>query len=167
MARGLCDTVRRDTSLTSACRRAREKLKMSAAWKFFKVSETDSKVCICNDCSASVMQEGAKMHSFNTTNLIVHLKNHQPECYLKFVTTNKDAGKKQVTGWRETHHLSPLQSLVKAKNYNHKGKRHHSETDGVYRSGQPVLFICWRCRIPQIFELRWAKRRDFCDVALS
>lgn len=125
--------------------------KSEAVPKFLKVSETDSKVCICNDCSVSVMQEGAKMHSFNTTSLIVHLKNRQSEGYPKFVTTNKDTGKQQVTGQRKTHHLSPLQSLVKAKNYNHEGKRHHSETDGVCRSGQPVLFICWRCRIPQIF----------------
>ena len=47
----------------------------------FKVSEMDNKTAICNGCSASVMRGGAKTKSFNTTNLINHLKNRHLDRY--------------------------------------------------------------------------------------
>ena len=37
---------------------------------------SDNNTDICNDFSASVMQRGVKSQSFNTTDLIAHLKTH-------------------------------------------------------------------------------------------
>ena len=55
-----------------------------------KESETDGKTAICNDCSASAMRGGAKTKSFDTTNLINHLKNRHPDRYNEFMAARKE-----------------------------------------------------------------------------
>ncbi|KAL0150404.1 hypothetical protein M9458_054221, partial [Cirrhinus mrigala] len=47
---------------------------MSAVWKHFKVSDEDSKVAICNICSAKVSRGGSTAKTFSTTGLIHHLE---------------------------------------------------------------------------------------------
>lgn len=46
----------------------------SPAWSFFSVVEDDNTVAICKACSARIARGGKKASSFNTTNLIAHLK---------------------------------------------------------------------------------------------
>ncbi len=48
----------------------------SPVWKFFSVAEEDNAIAICNACSARIPKGGKKTSSFNTTNLISHLKGH-------------------------------------------------------------------------------------------
>ncbi len=48
----------------------------SQVWKFFSVAEEDNAIAICNACSARTPRRGNKASSFNTTNLISHLKGH-------------------------------------------------------------------------------------------
>ncbi len=50
----------------------------SLVWKFFSVAEENNGIAICNACSARIPREGKKQSSFNTTNLISHLKGHHP-----------------------------------------------------------------------------------------
>lgn len=49
---------------------------MSAVWSFFTVSKDNNRIAICNTCKGEVMRGGCRVKSFNTTNLITHLKNH-------------------------------------------------------------------------------------------
>lgn len=48
----------------------------SPAWLFFSVAEDDKSVAVCKTCSARIPRGGKKASSFNTTNLIAHLKSH-------------------------------------------------------------------------------------------
>ncbi len=56
----------------------------SPVWKFFSVAEEDNAIAICNACSARILRGGKKASSFNTTNLISHLKGrHRGEAVLR------------------------------------------------------------------------------------
>lgn len=58
--------------------------KKSAVWKYFQTLIQNSLVATCNICHADVYRT-----SFNTTNLIGHLRaNHEDE-YLEFITTTR------------------------------------------------------------------------------
>lgn len=46
----------------------------SPVWKYFKINADDSKVAECKLCGAKVSRGGAKTSSFNTSNLLKHLK---------------------------------------------------------------------------------------------
>lgn len=48
--------------------------KMSAVWKFFKIDETNKRIADCKLCSAKISRGGSKVSSYNTSNLIKHLK---------------------------------------------------------------------------------------------
>lgn len=48
----------------------------SVVWDFFKVSEENSSLAICNKCNAEVPRGGKRATSYNTSNLISHLKHH-------------------------------------------------------------------------------------------
>ncbi len=45
-------------------------------WTFLSVAEEENAIAICNACSARIPIGGKKAISFNTTNLISHLKGH-------------------------------------------------------------------------------------------
>ncbi len=57
----------------------------SPVWKFFAVAEEeDNAIAICNACSARILRGGKKASSFNTANLIPHLKGrHRGEAVLR------------------------------------------------------------------------------------
>ncbi|CAM4573662.1 unnamed protein product [Leuciscus chuanchicus] len=61
-----------------------EEATMSSVWSFFKVSEEDPRYAVCNDCEGRVMRGGVCVKSFNTTNLITHLKNKHPNAYKEY-----------------------------------------------------------------------------------
>ena len=48
----------------------------SVVWDFFKVSEENSSLAICNKCNAEVPRGGKRATSYNTSNLISHLMHH-------------------------------------------------------------------------------------------
>ncbi len=50
----------------------------SPVWKCFSVTEEDNAIAISNACSARIPRGGKKATSFNTTNLISHLKGCHP-----------------------------------------------------------------------------------------
>ncbi len=56
----------------------------SPVWKFFSVAEEDNGIAICNACSARNTRGEKKASSFNTTNLISHLKGrHRSKAVLR------------------------------------------------------------------------------------
>lgn len=61
---------------------------MSVVWNYFQVSP-DIKLAICNDCKALVMRSGTKT-SFNTSNLISHLRMNHSERYAAFVQQSNE-----------------------------------------------------------------------------
>lgn len=56
----------------------------SPVWSFFTVAENDNAFAICNACSLRIPRGGKRSSSFNTSNLISHLKSrHRGEEVLK------------------------------------------------------------------------------------
>ena len=64
----------------------------SPVWKFFVIAE-DIKYAKCNTCNELVPRGGGSMKSFNTTNLVNHLKSKHHEEFDKFqdIRKNKEA----------------------------------------------------------------------------
>ena len=54
--------------------------KSSPIWSFFSVAE-DSKYATCNACKQKVSRGGATTKTFNTSNLVSHLKSKHMEEY--------------------------------------------------------------------------------------
>jgi len=53
----------------------------AVVWDFFTVREESDKFASCNACNDSISREGSSVKSYNTTNLIDHLKKkHTEEC---------------------------------------------------------------------------------------
>ena len=51
--------------------------KKSAIWLFFSVAE-DTKYALCSACKQKVARGGSTTKSFNTSNLVSHLKSRHP-----------------------------------------------------------------------------------------
>ena len=69
---------------------------MSAVWSFFTVSKEDTRKAVCNACKVEVMRGGCRVKSFNTTNLISHLKNRHPEVHSQWQEANAANVSQQV-----------------------------------------------------------------------
>ncbi|KAJ4944106.1 hypothetical protein JOQ06_012652 [Pogonophryne albipinna] len=52
---------------------------MSAVWHHFKITTSESPTATCKVCGVEVSRGGANRVSYNTTNLIKHLKKHHPD----------------------------------------------------------------------------------------
>lgn len=46
----------------------------SPVWQYYKLSEKDNKIAICNVCEAEIPRGGTQLRHFNTTILIRHLR---------------------------------------------------------------------------------------------
>ena len=57
--------------------------KRSPIWEYFKVAE-DSRYVLCNSCNEKVSRGGKTTKTFNTTNLVYHLKNKHAEQYSEY-----------------------------------------------------------------------------------
>lgn len=58
----------------------------SLVWKYFQVSEHDSAFAICNECKGKIRRGGENRSSFNTSNLVSHLKCHHDALWKKYQT---------------------------------------------------------------------------------
>ena len=54
--------------------------KRSPIWDYFKVGE-DTKLAICNACGQSISHGGKTMKTFNTTNLVYHIRGMHAELH--------------------------------------------------------------------------------------
>ncbi|XP_051809829.1 zinc finger BED domain-containing protein 4-like [Acanthochromis polyacanthus] len=62
---------------------------MSAVWKYFQVDDKNNAIANCSICKLGISRGGKDRASFNTTNLIRHLKNKHPTEYVEFTQTNQ------------------------------------------------------------------------------
>lgn len=60
------------------------------------------KLGICNDCKALVMRGGTKASSFNTSNLISHLRMNHAERYMAFVQPSNEKKQGQAAQKKNT-----------------------------------------------------------------
>ncbi|KAI2655350.1 E3 SUMO-protein ligase ZBED1 [Labeo rohita] len=61
----------------------------SPVWKFFKVSDRDVKLAVCNVCHDEIPRGGSKQRHFNTTNMIRHLRTHHTTEYAEYEKLNQ------------------------------------------------------------------------------
>lgn len=66
---------------------------MSTVWENYTVKDGQQRIAICNKCKAEVSRGGATIKSFNTTNLIRHLRNHHSAEYAAFEASNRAKAK--------------------------------------------------------------------------
>ncbi len=57
---------------------------MSAVWRYYKVDDNNIAIANCEICKFGVARVGKEKATFNTTNLIRHLKNKHPTQYCEF-----------------------------------------------------------------------------------
>ncbi|XP_051811092.1 zinc finger BED domain-containing protein 4-like [Acanthochromis polyacanthus] len=148
----------------------RASLNMSAVWRYFSISGTDKKLAICNDCKAQVMRGVEKQHSFNTTNLIVHLKSRHPELHREFLKSKEE----KAPAPAKTSMQPLLRSFNKAKAFNSdhpKVKEINKKIiEFIALDNQPFSVVedAGFRRLMMHLEPRYAmpSRRFFSDVAL-
>lgn len=58
-------------------------------WQFFTVSEREARYAVCNTCSIEISRGGTVRKSFNTTNLIGHLKNRHEAVYREYLQADQ------------------------------------------------------------------------------
>lgn len=80
---------------------------MAVVWQYFTVSEKDQRFAVCNTCSIEISRGGAVRKSFNTTNLIGHLKSRHEAVYGDYLQAdqkrkNEAAKKAQTPGKTQT-----------------------------------------------------------------
>ncbi|XP_073672246.1 zinc finger BED domain-containing protein 4-like [Paramisgurnus dabryanus] len=149
---------------------------MSSVWSFFKVSEEDPRYAVCNECEGRVMRGGVRAKSFNTTNLITHLKNKHPGAYKEYeksANANKQWKKANATAAAPVG--SPIeQALEKTKKFHKDHPKQKALTMAITKmitvDDQPFLLVedeGFR-EVLDLAEPRYDKpsRRYFADVAL-
>ena len=71
-------------------------------WDFFTVSEDSNKFASCSICKDLVSRGGSCVKSFNTTNLIDHLKKKHPGDYVDYEEKKKIRELKEMEKKKET-----------------------------------------------------------------
>ncbi len=61
-----------------------ENASMSAVWRYYKVDDNNIAIANCEICKLGIARGGKEKATFNTTNLIRHLKNKHPTQYSEF-----------------------------------------------------------------------------------
>src|SRR4029434_1231965 len=69
---------------------------MSAIWAHFKINDDDRSKAQCKICTATVSRGGKESTSFNTSNLIIHLKTHHSAEYTTFTDANGTRQKQPI-----------------------------------------------------------------------
>ena len=62
---------------------------LNAVWEYFTVSEDDPRRAICNACQTSISRGGTERKSFNTSNLIGHLKSRHAAVYSDYLQADR------------------------------------------------------------------------------
>lgn len=91
---------------------------MSAVWTFFSLGSPQSKSATCKVCKAAICRGGGSVGSFNTTNLIKHLKRHHVNEYREY----EESSKEDNTRWRQVSLADSFQKLTKLPADNIKAK---------------------------------------------
>ncbi|XP_073470760.1 zinc finger BED domain-containing protein 4-like [Aquarana catesbeiana] len=70
---------------------------MSAVWKYFKINEDNPRIADCKLCSAKLSRGGTKISSYNTSNLIKHLKLKHKSEHGEFTAIGSSSSTQQPT----------------------------------------------------------------------
>ena len=90
---------------------------MSAVWNYFMISKDDSRVSVCNKCSSEVQRGGNKAKSFNTTNLISHLKSGHSQYVFKEYEAATMTKKTKPAGGIATARINARDLLTASRGY--------------------------------------------------
>ena len=153
----------------------------SPVWSFFAVAEDDNAVAICQTCSARISRGGKKSSSFNTTNLIAHLKSRHrgEEVFKKYeaavaaASTSTTSVKTTATTARKSD-APILQSFEKSRGFARDSEKAKAINDKVMEfialGDQPFSVVddpSFRSLLAHL-EPRYTlpSRRFFSDVSL-
>lgn len=153
----------------------------SPVWSFFAVAEDDNAVAICQTCSARISRGGKKSSSFNTTNLIAHLKSRHrgEEVFKKYeaavaaASTSTTSVKTRATTARKLD-APILQAFEKSKGFARDSEKAKAINDKVMKfialGDQPFSVVddpSFRSLLTHL-EPRYTlpSRRFFSDVSL-
>ncbi|KAL1249064.1 hypothetical protein QQF64_022382 [Cirrhinus molitorella] len=70
---------------------------MPAIWEYFKLKDDDRSKAVCKIGTASVSRGGKQSISFNTSNLIKHLKTHHSAKYTEFTNASAKPQQRSLT----------------------------------------------------------------------
>ncbi|KAJ4942888.1 hypothetical protein JOQ06_005400 [Pogonophryne albipinna] len=87
---------------------------MSAAWRYFKISEKEARIAICKTCSADISRGGVTAKTFTTSGLLHHLKSKHPDKYAEYDQITS-AQKKKVLPSTPTPSVADLFEKVARK----------------------------------------------------
>ncbi|XP_060761342.1 zinc finger BED domain-containing protein 4-like [Neoarius graeffei] len=105
----------------------------SPVWTFFKVSEADVKLAVCNVCNDAIPRGGSTPRQFNTTNLIRHLRIRHSTEYAEY----EKLVKPKATGSSPSPSQPTLsESLHRREPYSRESKRWKDITSKV------MEFVC-------------------------
>ena len=78
---------------------------MAIVWEYFTVSEKDPRYAVCNACKTDISRGETDRKSFNTSNLIGHLKSRHAAVYSDYLQADhkrkNEAAKKAKTASRQ------------------------------------------------------------------
>ena len=98
----------------------------SPVWQFFKVSEKDIKLAVCNVCAKDIPRGGLVPKHFNTTNLIRHLSDHAKEYeeYKQLAGAKAERGKERAAATQKPlSQLTVADALKRKEPYSSDSKR--------------------------------------------
>ncbi|PIO29669.1 hypothetical protein AB205_0145900, partial [Aquarana catesbeiana] len=79
------------------CTLHRDTSRMSVVWKYFKINEDNPWIADCKLCSAKLSRGGTKISSYNTSNLIKHLKLKHKSEHGEFTAIGSSSSTQQPT----------------------------------------------------------------------
>ncbi|XP_036950720.1 zinc finger BED domain-containing protein 4-like [Acanthopagrus latus] len=109
---------------------------MSALWKYFEVCEENDAVANCQICKVGISRGGKDKASFNTTNLIRHLKNKHPAEHAEFMQTIKP---------KTSHQLTVVEAFKRKEKLPHDSEKSRKLTQKIAEmiamSDQPLSLV--------------------------
>ena len=78
-----------------------ERKQQSIIWDFFTLGEDTRKFVVCNACQQSISHGGKTTKTFNTTNVMLHLRNKHKQNFQKYKVLKADESAKDVEKTRK------------------------------------------------------------------
>ncbi|XP_053571558.1 uncharacterized protein LOC128661312 [Bombina bombina] len=138
--------------------------RMSAVWKYFKINEENPRMADCKLCSSKLSRGGAKVSSYNTSNLIKHLKLKHKSEHGEFATLASSS----------THQPTLQQTLARREKLSRDNPRAVKITEALTQliilDDQPLSIVdnMGFCRFINVLEPKYdiPSRRYIADVIL-
>ncbi len=106
---------------------------MSAVWRYYKVDDNNIAIANCEICKLGIARGGKEKATFNTTNLIRHLKNKHPIQRVYPGNPAEDESAHAAGEFEEERKNAPWQR---------EGAGHHSQDSTNDRNEWPAIRLC-------------------------